>query len=283
MSTTLYRHFGHDGSLLYVGIANEPPARLRQHRKDKEWWVDVRNTTHQVFDTRPEAEKAEREAIKAEHPLWNKQHNSGHTTKAQSVKSSRSSWAFKGATLSFDHQELAEFSVSSFYQGVSQALQDWAQVNARYVLTPEDYRPKLELIAQRSWKSPTTLAEDEPLFAALSRFRDNDFSVAVLGGSLHPSHADVFAQTILDMDEARWYRDWPWMRTNFTNGRDYHDLCSAPVSIDDRGLCTYSLFGAPLIKEAFSKYADRAPTRGLGRWTCWHSRPSWEFPDEWVA
>lgn len=81
MSTTLYRHFGHDGKLLYVGIANEPPARLRQHRKDKEWWIDVRNTTHQVFDTRPEAKAAEREAIKAENPTWNIQHNNSGTKK----------------------------------------------------------------------------------------------------------------------------------------------------------------------------------------------------------
>jgi hypothetical protein len=79
----LYRHFGHDGKLLYVGLTNEPPVRLRKHRQDKPWWLDVRNTTYEYFDTRPEVQEAERRAIRAEHPAWNVQHNNQQAKQPQ--------------------------------------------------------------------------------------------------------------------------------------------------------------------------------------------------------
>ncbi len=74
-SHVLYRHFGHDETLLYVGITNEPPVRLRAHRKASPWWDDVARTTYEAHPSREALKRAERAAIKAEHPLWNVVHN----------------------------------------------------------------------------------------------------------------------------------------------------------------------------------------------------------------
>ena len=71
MATTLYRLYGADGQLLYVGIADDPLSRLKQHRKDKDWFQWVANTSFQTFETRDEALNAEAKAIRSEHPAHN--------------------------------------------------------------------------------------------------------------------------------------------------------------------------------------------------------------------
>jgi hypothetical protein len=71
VSTTLYRLFAGDGRLLYVGIADDPLARFKQHRRDKFWWPRVTATSMQQFDTRVEAEAAEARAIFTENPVHN--------------------------------------------------------------------------------------------------------------------------------------------------------------------------------------------------------------------
>lgn len=80
VSHELYRHFDREGRLLYVGITNNPPARLANHRKNPEnpWWEALAEggwTTYQRFASREELRAAERTAIKKERPLWNVQHN----------------------------------------------------------------------------------------------------------------------------------------------------------------------------------------------------------------
>lgn len=74
-STTLYRLRDIAGRLLYVGIAGNPGRRFDQHAKDKAWWGEVASVNLQHFDSRPEALKAEREAIELEHPVYNVVHN----------------------------------------------------------------------------------------------------------------------------------------------------------------------------------------------------------------
>lgn len=71
----LYRHFDAEGVLLYVGITNNPPARLCGHRKNSVFWNQVRSSTYEHFSNREELLKAEREAIYRESPRYNKQHN----------------------------------------------------------------------------------------------------------------------------------------------------------------------------------------------------------------
>lgn len=75
MKTALYRFHDATGRLLYVGITKNPPARLGQHGDDKDWWNQVHNIVVTWHPARQAALVAEKEAIRAEHPLYNVQHN----------------------------------------------------------------------------------------------------------------------------------------------------------------------------------------------------------------
>lgn len=69
--TALYRLYGDDDALLYIGITGKPSARWTQHAADKPWWDQVRSRRLEWFDTRPLAARAEVEAITSEFPLHN--------------------------------------------------------------------------------------------------------------------------------------------------------------------------------------------------------------------
>ena len=71
----LYRHFDADGQLLYVGITCNPSKRLGQHRRSKDWFTDIAQTTYEKYASRADVIAAEKAAIEAEHPLWNVCHN----------------------------------------------------------------------------------------------------------------------------------------------------------------------------------------------------------------
>ena len=74
--TDLYRHFDAEGTLLYVGISLSAVSRLSQHVKATyDWTKDIKTVTIEKFDSRPSALRAERNAIKTEKPLYNKNHN----------------------------------------------------------------------------------------------------------------------------------------------------------------------------------------------------------------
>lgn len=74
MTTALYRRFDGAGVLLYLGITDDLPARSRWHERHSPWAPFVRRRTTHWFTTRSAAEAAEKTAIKAELPLFNKQH-----------------------------------------------------------------------------------------------------------------------------------------------------------------------------------------------------------------
>lgn len=67
---TLYR-FWHYRELLYVGKTTNPPARMKQHRADKSWWLEVTHQTMEHFDNSMALHKAESIAILAEKPRYN--------------------------------------------------------------------------------------------------------------------------------------------------------------------------------------------------------------------
>ena len=69
--TVLYRHFAADGTLLYVGIAVDEKARWRLHRRESPWACFVARVEREVMPTRDAAEAAEREAVRAERPIYN--------------------------------------------------------------------------------------------------------------------------------------------------------------------------------------------------------------------
>ena len=72
---TLYRLFDRDDNLLYVGITFMPGNRFRQHKREKRWWSEVARRETVVFPNRQEAEDAERDAIRAERPIYNSRWN----------------------------------------------------------------------------------------------------------------------------------------------------------------------------------------------------------------
>jgi GIY-YIG catalytic domain. len=71
----LYRFYGAGGTLLYIGITNEIPRRLKDHSRNKPWWLGVTNIKVEHYPNRQSVLEAERRAIIAERPLYNDQHN----------------------------------------------------------------------------------------------------------------------------------------------------------------------------------------------------------------
>ena len=69
--TYLYRFFGVDDELLYVGITGDFGRRWQQHIHEKSWWGHVRRMTSEVKDTWQLARKAELKAIAVEYPTYN--------------------------------------------------------------------------------------------------------------------------------------------------------------------------------------------------------------------
>lgn len=72
--TTLYRHYDHDGVLLYIGITNHPGSRITSHRLTSRWFefVDLDRESHEHYPARELAEEAETAAIATEQPLFNR-------------------------------------------------------------------------------------------------------------------------------------------------------------------------------------------------------------------
>lgn len=76
--TALYRLFNARGDLIYIGIATKPEERLKAHRWNiiNPWRKEI--ATQKVgawYDTRQQAEAADKAAIAAERPRYNRRHH----------------------------------------------------------------------------------------------------------------------------------------------------------------------------------------------------------------
>lgn len=71
-ATAVYRFFDVSGRLLYVGIAFDPAERWKHHASHTRWWKDAVDNTIEWYDARPEAERAEKVALRYEKPIYNK-------------------------------------------------------------------------------------------------------------------------------------------------------------------------------------------------------------------
>lgn len=67
----LYRIFGPDDELFYIGITRDPISRIGDHRRTKSWAGRIAYITFEYFDSREELVRAERNAILNEGPLYN--------------------------------------------------------------------------------------------------------------------------------------------------------------------------------------------------------------------
>lgn len=71
--TAVYRLFSSDGRLLYIGMSKDPEFRWKAHELVQPWWPEVADRWCEWYDSRDEASDAEREAILAEDPVYNRQ------------------------------------------------------------------------------------------------------------------------------------------------------------------------------------------------------------------
>lgn len=73
--TALYRFYGADDRLMYVGITEQLGTRWEAHMRLKPWWPDVHRQTSEWYPTRAEAAAAEEKAIATEQPRHNVRHS----------------------------------------------------------------------------------------------------------------------------------------------------------------------------------------------------------------
>lgn len=73
--TALYRWWDDGDGLLYIGITGHLGGRTDAHAAGSSWMEFAVRSTVERYPNRAEAEAAEEAAIKAEQPLFNKQHN----------------------------------------------------------------------------------------------------------------------------------------------------------------------------------------------------------------
>lgn len=74
----VYAYLNAEGQYLYIGQSANIPFRERTHRAGSPWWPEVakrRTLSNHTF--RPDALRAEAEAIRTRRPLYNVRHNPG--------------------------------------------------------------------------------------------------------------------------------------------------------------------------------------------------------------
>lgn len=68
----VYRFFGRDGSLLYIGCSKNLRQRIATNHVYMHWWADAFAYTVETYPDRETGRAAERAAIRAEQPRHNK-------------------------------------------------------------------------------------------------------------------------------------------------------------------------------------------------------------------
>ncbi|MGA5497767.1 hypothetical protein ACPCSP_25725 [Streptomyces cinereoruber] len=88
MPAAVYRLYAEDGTLLYIGSAYEPNVRCKGHQS-KSWWPLVASRAEEWHASREDAYKAERAAIRREHPAHNVFGTPRHTGPAERGRAQR--------------------------------------------------------------------------------------------------------------------------------------------------------------------------------------------------
>ena len=86
MKAVVYRHYGIDGQLLYVGTTITAFGRLRRHIDTSRWKAEIAQVEITHYATKEEARDAEKHAIQSEHPLFNVRHNQPPKVKTKKAK-----------------------------------------------------------------------------------------------------------------------------------------------------------------------------------------------------
>ncbi|MFH8531579.1 GIY-YIG nuclease family protein [Streptomyces tendae] len=75
--TVLYRFYGANKQLLYIGVTGQPRERWPAHRRKAAWWSLAAYVAVEIHPTEWQALNAERAAIKTENPQFNKRSRKG--------------------------------------------------------------------------------------------------------------------------------------------------------------------------------------------------------------
>ncbi|MFD1309753.1 GIY-YIG nuclease family protein [Streptomyces kaempferi] len=160
--TALYRLYDEAGQLLYVGITTYPPKRFVEHERDKPWWSQVVRRDVEWVESRVKAETAERCAIAAEQPRYNRIHNIGRPIAAGPSPEAAEVFArFKG------HYEARRGLEPEMLESADRALKAGAtvgQLAAWTGLTPEVFRRRARALGVERKRPPTVgkLAPERP-------------------------------------------------------------------------------------------------------------------------
>lgn len=161
--TALYRLYDETDQLLYIGIATYPPKRFVEHEGDKPWWPQVVRRDVEWIESRAKAETAERCAIAAEQPRYNRIHNIGRPIAAgPSPEASEVFARFK------HHHETRRGLEPEMLESADRALKAGAtvgQLAAWTGLTPEVFRRRARALGVERKRPPTVgkLAPERPV------------------------------------------------------------------------------------------------------------------------
>lgn len=134
---SIYRFYNAAGELLYLGLTNSLPARMKEHNEDRRkfvWWrlvarIDVEHLPPGT--SRKRAEAIETAAIGREAPKFNKQGNRGRFDWAAYREAERDYWRQLGVEPGLgDQVAWAAERLAGVAGRVVAALRTWAYVTA---------------------------------------------------------------------------------------------------------------------------------------------------------
>jgi len=86
VETALYRWWDDANRLLYIGISDDLAVRTKGHAKRSSWMEFAARSTVERHPSKSAARRAEEDAIKAEGPIFNFQHNSTPEAKRRAIE-----------------------------------------------------------------------------------------------------------------------------------------------------------------------------------------------------
>jgi predicted GIY-YIG superfamily endonuclease len=124
----LYRAYGPQNQLLYVGISGNWSERLHSHERNSEWMQLTDFVKLERYPTREAVEKAERQAIVTESPIFNKMHNLSFESAKDHFQTFKF-WTYRKVIVDDTHAALIE----KMRQTLPLLGVDYKKKQARYV------------------------------------------------------------------------------------------------------------------------------------------------------
>jgi predicted GIY-YIG superfamily endonuclease len=124
----LYRAYGSQNQLLYIGISGNWSERLHAHEKTSEWMELADYVKLERYPTREAVEIAERQAIISEKPLFNKVHNMSYESAKDHFQKIKF-WTYNNVIVDDLHSEL----IQKMREGLPLLQIDYSRKQARFI------------------------------------------------------------------------------------------------------------------------------------------------------